>query len=95
MAGPRNQGYAPLVGEQIRETFADRTLAANGHAPMRFSRDGRIEGSREANAWSVEADALCLQGAERACYDVWIKGRSVQMFAGENESEGSMIGVLQ
>ena len=36
-----------------------------------------------------------LQGAERACYDVWMKGRSVQMFAGENESEGSLMGVLQ
>ena len=94
-AGPRNQGYKQLSGDEIRAAFSDRALAAENSARLRFSSDGRIEGSREATGWLVEADTLCLQGAERACYDVWIKGRSVQMFAGENESDRSIIGVLQ
>lgn len=94
-AGPRNQGYSPLTGDQIRETFSDHTFTPGGRGPMRFTSDGRVEGGRDANAWSVEGDTLCLQGAQRACYDVWLKGRSVQMFAGENESEGTLTGVLQ
>ncbi len=95
VAGPRNQGYKQLSGDEIRAAFSDRAFAQHGKGTARFTSDGRIEGSKEARAWSVVADTLCLSGAEQTCFDVWQKGREIQMFGGENESEGSLTGVLQ
>jgi hypothetical protein len=95
MAGPRNQGYKQLSGDEIRAAFSDRSFAQHGKGTARFTSDGRIEGSKDARAWSVVADTLCLAGAEQTCFDVWQKGREIQMFGGENESEGSLTGVLQ
>jgi hypothetical protein len=95
MAGPRNQGYKPLSGDEIRTAFSDRTFAQPGKTAMRFAGDGKVEGSKEARAWSIVGDTLCLSGAEQTCFDVWQKGREIQMFAGENESEGTRTGVLQ
>lgn len=95
MAGPRNQGYKQLSADEIRAAFSDHTFAQPGKGTARFVADGRIEGSKEARAWSIVADTLCLSGAEQTCFDVWQKGREIQMFAGENESEGSRTGVLQ
>jgi hypothetical protein len=43
----------------------------------------------------VIGDTLCLAGTEQTCFDVWRKGPNIQMFAGENESEGTLAGVLQ
>jgi hypothetical protein len=94
-AGPRNQGYKPLSGDEIRAAFSDRSFAQHGKGTSRFTSDGRIEGSKEARAWSVVADTLCLSGAEQTCFDVWRKGREIQMFAGENEGQGALTGVLQ
>ncbi|MDB5641571.1 MAG: hypothetical protein JWN07_888 [Hyphomicrobiales bacterium] len=95
MAGPRNQGYTQLSGDEIRTAFADRVFTEHGHAALRFSGDGKITGSKDRRAWSVANNTLCLEGAEQTCFDVWRKGREIQMFAGEDEGEGSLSGVLQ
>jgi hypothetical protein len=92
-AGPRNQGYTQLTGDQIRDAFSDHTFAAHGRPAMRFTNDGHVEGGRDARAWSVEGDTLCLTGPEQTCFDVWRKGREIQMFAGENDF--SLAGALQ
>ena len=94
-AGPRNQGYTPLGGDDIRMAFTDRVFAQPGHPALRFSADGKITGSKDRRAWSVIGNTLCLDGAEQTCFDVWRKGRNIQMFGGANESEGTLAGVLQ
>ena len=94
-AGPRNQGYKQLSGDEIRAAFSDRALAQPGRATLRFLGDGRMEGAKDRRTWSVVNDTLCLAGAEQICFDVWQKGREIQMFGGENESEGALAGVLQ
>jgi hypothetical protein len=94
-AGPRNQGYKQLGADDIRAAFSDRVFAQPGRAAMRFTSDGKIEGGKDARAWSVVDDTLCLSGAQQTCFDVWQKGREIQMFAGEDEGEGSLTGVLQ
>ena len=95
MAGPHNQGYKQLSGDEIRAAFSDRAFAQHGKGPSRFTSDGRVEGSKDARAWSVVANTLCLSGAEQTCFDVWQKGKEIQMFAGEDEGQGSLTGVLQ
>jgi hypothetical protein len=94
-AGPRNQGYTPLGGDDIRMAFTDRVFAQPGRPALRFSADGKITGSKDRRAWSVIGDTLCLAGTEQTCFDVWRKGRNIQMFGGVNESEGTLAGVLQ
>jgi hypothetical protein len=94
-AGPRNQGYEQLKGEEIRTAFTSHVFAQPGHPALRFSADGKITGSKDRRAWSVTGDTLCLSGAEQVCFDVWRKGRNIQMFGGANESEGALAGVLQ
>ncbi|MFM2445394.1 MAG: hypothetical protein RJB09_2580 [Pseudomonadota bacterium] len=94
-AGPRNQGYTQLKGEEIRTAFTTHVFAQPGRPALRFSADGKITGSKDRRAWSVIGDTLCLAGTEQTCFDVWRKGRNIQMFGGANESEGTLAGVLQ
>lgn len=92
-AGPRNQGYKQLGADEIRLAFSGRIFAQPGKPAMRFTPEGQVEGAKDARAWRVIDDTLCLSGAEQTCFDVWQKGRDIQMFAGDNDF--SLAGVLQ
>src|SRR4051812_49077520 len=95
LAGPRKQGYKKHNGDENRTTFTHHVPAPHGHAALRFKDDGSLEGAKDQRAWSVSGDTLCLAGAGQTCFDVWRKGREIQMFTGEDEGEGALTGVLQ
>ncbi len=89
-AGPRNQGYRHLNGTEIREALAGHTLSDGAHFTFHYLASGELEGSSAghmiARTWTTTDEELCVSDSNgQVCYDVWIKGKAVKLFIGEDD----------
>jgi hypothetical protein len=88
IAALAEDSFQRLRGSQIQAKFTGMEMTDEVHWSEVYRRDGTLityeMGGKRSGKWWVQKDELCQDRGKdlKACYEVWISGRKVELRAG-------------